>query len=180
MPDFNSPCDSKHSSGSESEDYKPIVVSEKSCGDSPTVSSTVTASHQDSSWSPLSQRTPYHHQSAGAAPVGFGFQYTTCVDFNMSMYPHAQREPVEQRYEAAAKLLFMSVKWARNIPSFLSLSFRDQANRKTLSVRSAMWKRNREKLVMNIVIKHVRNQARTQALGPGARAPPAGCQVMIF
>ncbi|KAH3875959.1 hypothetical protein DPMN_039238 [Dreissena polymorpha] len=159
MPDFNSPCDSKHSSGSESEDYKSIVVSEKSRGDSPTVSSTVTASHQDSSWSPLSQRTPYHHQSAGAAPVGFGFQYTTCVDFNMSMYPHAQREPVEQRYEAAAKLLFMSVKWARNIPSFLSLSFRDQANRKTLSVRSAMWKRNREKLVMNIVIKHVRNSA---------------------
>jgi hypothetical protein len=28
--------------------------------------------------------------------------------------------------EAAAKLLFMSVKWARNIPSFISLAFRDQ------------------------------------------------------
>ncbi|EDO38323.1 predicted protein, partial [Nematostella vectensis] len=28
--------------------------------------------------------------------------------------------------EAAAKLLFMSVKWARNIPSFMSLPFRDQ------------------------------------------------------
>ncbi|KAH3887933.1 hypothetical protein DPMN_011955 [Dreissena polymorpha] len=121
MTDFNSPSDSKHSSGSESEYHKLIVVSEKSRGDSPTVSFTVYASHQDSSWSPLSQRTPYHHQSAGAAPVGFGFWYTTCADVNMSMYPHAQREPVEQTYEVAAKLLFMSVKWAHNIPSFLSL-----------------------------------------------------------
>ncbi|KAH3715917.1 hypothetical protein DPMN_058633 [Dreissena polymorpha] len=91
MPDSNSPSDSKHSSGSESEDHKSIVVSEKSRGDSPTVSSTVTASHQDPSWSPLSQRTPYHHQSAAAAPVGFSFRYTTCADVNMSMYPHAQR-----------------------------------------------------------------------------------------
>ena len=30
-------------------------------------------------------------------------------------------------YETAARLLFMSVKWARNIPSFLALPFRDQA-----------------------------------------------------
>ncbi|KAH3792820.1 hypothetical protein DPMN_146319 [Dreissena polymorpha] len=127
MPDFNSSSDSKHSSGSESEDHKPIVVSEKSRGDSPTVSSTVTASHQDSRGSPPSQRTSYHHPSAGAAPVGFGFRYTTFADVNMNMYPHAQRAPVEQTYEAAAKLLFMSVKWARNIPSFLSLPFRDQA-----------------------------------------------------
>ncbi|KAH3805603.1 hypothetical protein DPMN_133908 [Dreissena polymorpha] len=34
----------------------------------------------------------------------------------MSMYPHAQREPVEQTYEAAAKLLFMSVKMGAQIP----------------------------------------------------------------
>lgn len=29
--------------------------------------------------------------------------------------------------EAAARLLFMSVKWAKNVPAFLSLPFRDQA-----------------------------------------------------
>ena len=28
--------------------------------------------------------------------------------------------------ESAARLLFMSVKWSRNIPSFISLPFRDQ------------------------------------------------------
>ncbi len=33
----------------------------------------------------------------------------------------------ENIYETAARLLFMSVKWARNIPSFLQLPFRDQA-----------------------------------------------------
>ena len=35
--------------------------------------------------------------------------------------------PTENIFEAAARLLFMSVKWARNIPSFLQLPFRDQA-----------------------------------------------------
>ncbi|GAB1611260.1 nuclear receptor subfamily 2 group C member 1-like [Argonauta hians] len=34
---------------------------------------------------------------------------------------------VESVYETAARLLFMSVKWARNIPSFLQQPFRDQA-----------------------------------------------------
>ncbi|KAH3805604.1 hypothetical protein DPMN_133909 [Dreissena polymorpha] len=56
MPDFNPPSDSKHSSGSRGEDHKSIVVFEKSRGDSLTVSSSVTASHQDSCWSPLLQR----------------------------------------------------------------------------------------------------------------------------
>ncbi|XP_071948157.1 nuclear receptor subfamily 2 group E member 1-like [Antedon mediterranea] len=35
--------------------------------------------------------------------------------------------PTENVYEAAARVLFMTVKWARGIPSFLSLPFRDQA-----------------------------------------------------
>lgn len=35
--------------------------------------------------------------------------------------------PSDNVYETAARLLFMSVKWARNIPSFLQLPFRDQA-----------------------------------------------------
>ena len=43
-------------------------------------------------------------------------------DISVSMY-YSNPEAV---CEAAAKLLFMSVKWARNIPSFMSLPFRDQ------------------------------------------------------
>ncbi|XP_045470371.1 nuclear receptor subfamily 2 group E member 1-like [Harmonia axyridis] len=35
--------------------------------------------------------------------------------------------PVENIYESAAKLLFLAIKWARTIPSFLQLSFRDQS-----------------------------------------------------
>nr|XP_006814018.1 PREDICTED: photoreceptor-specific nuclear receptor-like [Saccoglossus kowalevskii] len=34
---------------------------------------------------------------------------------------------LESVHETAARLLFMTVKWARNIPSFLTLPFRDQA-----------------------------------------------------
>lgn len=34
--------------------------------------------------------------------------------------------PHENTCEAAARLLFMSVRWARNIPSFVNLPFRDQ------------------------------------------------------
>ncbi|KAJ7363467.1 hypothetical protein OS493_009622 [Desmophyllum pertusum] len=43
-------------------------------------------------------------------------------DISVSMY-YSNPEAV---CEAAAKLLFMSVKWARNIPSFMNLPFRDQ------------------------------------------------------
>lgn len=35
--------------------------------------------------------------------------------------------PAESIYETAAKLLFLSIKWARTIPSFLQLSYRDQS-----------------------------------------------------
>ncbi|KAK9878452.1 hypothetical protein WA026_022092 [Henosepilachna vigintioctopunctata] len=34
--------------------------------------------------------------------------------------------PAENIYESAAKLLFLAIKWARTIPSFLQLSYRDQ------------------------------------------------------
>ena len=46
-------------------------------------------------------------------------------DISVSMY-YSNPEAV---CEAAAKLLFMSVKWARNIPSFMSLPFRDQVRK---------------------------------------------------
>lgn len=36
------------------------------------------------------------------------------------------RSPQDNTCEAAARLLFMAVRWARNIPSFVSLPFRDQ------------------------------------------------------
>ncbi|KAJ8961283.1 hypothetical protein NQ318_008968 [Aromia moschata] len=35
--------------------------------------------------------------------------------------------PAENVYESAAKLLFLAIKWARTIPSFLQLSYRDQS-----------------------------------------------------
>jgi nuclear receptor subfamily 2 group E protein 3 len=41
-----------------------------------------------------------------------------------ALYPPTQ----ETVYETAARLLFMAVKWAKNLPSFASLPFRDQVN----------------------------------------------------
>lgn len=38
--------------------------------------------------------------------------------------PYAQTQ--ETVYETSARLLFMAVKWAKNLPSFASLAFRDQ------------------------------------------------------
>lgn len=41
-----------------------------------------------------------------------------------TLYPSSQ----ETIYETSARLLFMAVKWAKNLPSFASLPFRDQVN----------------------------------------------------
>ncbi|KAL7036655.1 hypothetical protein ACKWTF_008892 [Chironomus riparius] len=41
---------------------------------------------------------------------------------NSSLYGHTH----ETVYETSARLLFMAVKWAKNLPSFASLAFRDQ------------------------------------------------------
>ncbi|XP_023216916.1 nuclear receptor subfamily 2 group E member 1-like [Centruroides sculpturatus] len=48
---------------------------------------------------------------------------TTAGNTTISPYPPS---PLDTIYEAAAKLLFFSVRWMRTIPSFLQLSFRDQ------------------------------------------------------
>ncbi|XP_050395148.1 nuclear receptor subfamily 2 group E member 1-like [Patella vulgata] len=48
--------------------------------------------------------------------------YTPLTD-----YIDRSSSTTENVFETAARLLFMSVKWARNIPSFLQLPFRDQA-----------------------------------------------------
>lgn len=34
----------------------------------------------------------------------------------------------ESVYESSARLLFMAIRWAKNLPSFSSLPFRDQVN----------------------------------------------------
>ncbi|KAL4641972.1 photoreceptor-specific nuclear receptor-like [Arapaima gigas] len=44
-------------------------------------------------------------------------------EYHMSLYPPSSTENV---YETSARLLFMSVKWAKNLPVFSNLPFRDQ------------------------------------------------------
>ena len=50
--------------------------------------------------------------------------------FLFLQYPHEMAQTYfnnpEAICEAAARLLFMSVKWAKNVPAFISLPFRDQ------------------------------------------------------
>lgn len=51
-----------------------------------------------------------------------------CAQYNVNHRAEvSSRSNHEATYESAAKILFMSIKWARNIPSFLALPFRDQA-----------------------------------------------------
>ncbi|XP_062405060.1 photoreceptor-specific nuclear receptor-like [Sardina pilchardus] len=45
------------------------------------------------------------------------------TDYHMSLYQSSSPENV---YETSARLLFMSVKWAKNLPVFSNLPFRDQ------------------------------------------------------
>lgn len=40
--------------------------------------------------------------------------------------PHFYNPAHENIYETSARLLFMAVKWAKNLPSFAALPFRDQ------------------------------------------------------
>ncbi|XP_039768142.1 photoreceptor-specific nuclear receptor [Ornithorhynchus anatinus] len=47
----------------------------------------------------------------------------SATDYQMSPYPSASPESV---YETSARLLFMAVKWAKNLPVFSNLPFRDQ------------------------------------------------------
>ena len=55
-------------------------------------------------------------------------------EYHMALYPCSS----ENVYETSARLLFMSVKWAKNLPVFSNLPFRDQVRRSRLDVwRSA-------------------------------------------
>lgn len=50
-------------------------------------------------------------------------------EYHMALYPSGS----ENVYETSARLLFMSVKWAKNLPVFSNLPFRDQVrNRPSL------------------------------------------------
>ncbi|XP_069119677.1 photoreceptor-specific nuclear receptor-like isoform X1 [Argopecten irradians] len=104
-------------------------LTNKSC-DSPRVSSTVMTSPP--------QTTKVH-------PIVIPGVYGTSLGSDGSRFPVTNQSPffprfpdsnvstnninsnTENLFETAARLLFMSVKWARNIPSFLQLPFRDQA-----------------------------------------------------
>lgn len=51
-------------------------------------------------------------------------QHHSMFDHHPSFYPGLH----ENVYETSARLLFMAVKWAKNLPSFASLPFRDQVS----------------------------------------------------
>lgn len=48
---------------------------------------------------------------------------TSSPESNTTLYPYSGPESI---YETSARLLFMSVKWAKNLPVFSHLPFRDQ------------------------------------------------------
>ena len=59
-------------------------------------------------------------------------------------------------YETAARLLFMAVKWAKSLPSFAGLPFRDQVN---LSVPSKLILKQQKSRFLNI-LKRTRSTLR--------------------
>lgn len=67
--------------------------------------------------------TGNYHLNMSANPVGaLSFGYPTSEQaFNALIQCNS-----ESIYETSARLLFMAVKWAKNLPSFANLSFRDQ------------------------------------------------------
>jgi hypothetical protein len=62
----------------------------------------------------------------GSPPQQNGSPRNSATQMNFEMPLMHQARP-ENLYETAVQLLYMSVTWARNIPTFLDLPFRDQA-----------------------------------------------------
>ena len=52
-------------------------------------------------------------------------------EYHMALYPSSS----ENVYETSARLLFMSVKWTKNLPVFSNLPFRDQVRHTAYSHR---------------------------------------------
>ena len=64
--------------------------------------------------------TMIHHHPAHHHPAA--------IPLAVSAYPEGAIYPPGQEtvYECSARLLFMAVKWSKNLPSFANLPFRDQ------------------------------------------------------
>ncbi|XP_050440590.1 photoreceptor-specific nuclear receptor-like isoform X2 [Adelges cooleyi] len=65
--------------------------------------------------------TSENKRTSPAIPIPLT-QHHSIYDHHTSFYPGLH----ENVYETSARLLFMAVKWAKNLPSFASLPFRDQ------------------------------------------------------
>lgn len=57
-----------------------------------------------------------------------GHHHPAAIPMAVSAYPEGAIYPPGQEtiYECSARLLFMAVKWSKNLPSFANLPFRDQ------------------------------------------------------
>lgn len=63
--------------------------------------------------------------AAGTLSSSSSFAYPPAADQAFAAMIPCHQESV---YETSARLLFMAVKWAKNLPSFASLTFRDQVS----------------------------------------------------
>lgn len=81
--------------------------------------------------------------------------------------PYAQTQ--ETVYETSARLLFMAVKWAKNLPSFASLAFRDQVCCTAHKLRSN-----------DALIIYFRLFLGDSSGGIMGRAIPAQCYTMVY
>ncbi|XP_013412830.1 nuclear receptor subfamily 2 group E member 1 isoform X2 [Lingula anatina] len=126
------PCSTVSSrSGDLNDDRKsaePKQEKKSSLSVSPSISSppthlTVPSSHVTSSADHVTSLRA-HVTATAPSFLTHPIQFPSLPILEQNMYMTAAAENI---YEAAARLLFMSVKWARNIPSFLQLPFRDQA-----------------------------------------------------
>lgn len=68
--------------------------------------------------------TPGCGVSSSSGPVRPEPHQATSGLPSLGLYPSSH----ETVYETSARLLFMAVKWAKNLPSFASLPFRDQVS----------------------------------------------------
>ena len=71
-------------------------------------------------WPPASSSVPAADETVD---VTGGEPERAAGEYQVAPYPAASPENV---YETSARLLFMAVKWAKNLPVFSNLPFRDQ------------------------------------------------------
>ncbi|XP_045196774.2 protein dissatisfaction-like [Mercenaria mercenaria] len=121
MPEQSpSPSSTTKSSSEESDDVKcAISPDQTSSRDSPSRHTPTKPRIETEGYLPkyMPSNALFNISSLGMCP-----QYNSNHRVDIS-----SRSQLEVTYETAAKILFMSIKWARNIPSFLALPFRDQA-----------------------------------------------------